>query len=300
MQLPKYDLIFISTCTTLDYVHDLLSSIANNNNCLNVCVIILFQGGLKMDIINNTPNTTFVNLKCDEFYSLSEARNRVIQYVRKQNIVASYVMFPDDDSTFGEDFFDNFNHEVHSNTLISVYCTGTKNLYKKMPSLNYMEQTDNYLNAMSVNMIIQYEHFMEIGFFDEKMGVGAKYGAGEDGDFFLRICEKFGPFSFNQHLCTFHPASNVKFASMSLKNLILRYKKYGEGVICLLCKHRKYRQAFGCIIMGMLGAFKALLIDLNGKLCIARMVGVYYRSKMFLFLFFLKFCDISNICYLKK
>lgn len=54
-----------------------------------------------------------------------------------------------------------------------------------MPQLNYLEKTNNYQNAMSVNMIIQYDHFIEIGFFDERMGVGAKYGAGEDGDFFL-------------------------------------------------------------------------------------------------------------------
>lgn len=105
-----------------------------------------------------------------------------------------------------------------------------------MPQLNYLEKTNNYQNAMSVNMIIQYDHFIEIGFFDERMGVGAKYGAGEDGDFFLRICERFGPFVFNQHLHTFHPASDTKFATISLKALIERYKKYGEGVVFLLCQ----------------------------------------------------------------
>lgn len=97
---------------------------------------------------------------------------------------------------------------------------------------------------MSVNMIIQYDHFIEIGFFDERMGVGAKYGAGEDGDFFLRICERFGPFVFNQHLHTFHPASDTKFATISLKALIERYKKYGEGVVFLLCKHKNISRLY--------------------------------------------------------
>ncbi|MDY3789691.1 glycosyltransferase family A protein [Bacteroides fluxus] len=281
----KYDLIFISTCTVLDHVHNLLSSIANNNKSLKVCVVTLFQCGLDSDVIYDTPHSVFVKLKYGELCGLSKARNIGIRYVREFNLVASYVMFPDDDSTFDKEFFDNFKNEVHSDTLINVFCEGTRSLYQKMPQLSYLEKTDNYLNAMSVNMIIQYDHFMEVGFFDERMGVGAKYGAGEDGDFFLRICEQFGPFVFNQHLHTFHPALNTKFAVIPLKDLIIRYKKYGEGVIFLLCKHKKYRHALLCATMGLLGAFKALLVNFDGKLCFARMAGFYYRSKMLVTLF---------------
>lgn len=281
----KYDLIFISTCTVLDYINNLFSSIANNNKSLKVCVVTLFQCGLDTDIDYNTSESVFVKLKCDKLCSLSKARNLGIQYIKDRNIVADYVMFPDDDSSFDKNFFDNFKKEVDSDTLINVFCEGTKVLYQKMPQLNYLEKTDNYQNAMSVNMIIQYNHVMEIGFFDERMGVGALYGAGEDGDYFLRICERFGSFVFNQHLYTFHPAPNTKYAVISLKKLIGKYKKYGEGVIFLLWKHKKYRQAIHCMIMGILGAFKALLIDFNMKLCLARIAGFYYRSKMLLFLF---------------
>ncbi|WP_455967199.1 hypothetical protein [Bacteroides fluxus] len=68
-------------------------------------------------------------------------------------------------------------------------------------------------------------------------------------------------------------------------DLIIRYKKYGEGVIFLLCKHKKYRHALLCATMGLLGAFKALLVNFDGKLCFARMAGFYYRSKMLVTLF---------------
>lgn len=278
----RYDLIFISTCTSLSHVHYLLSSIASNNESLRVHVIILFQCGFDLDVVYDTSYTTITKLKCEELCSLSKARNIGIKYIREHNLIASYVMFPDDDSTFDKEFFDNFVSEVYSDTLINVFCEGTNIPYQKMPQLNYLEKTNNYQNAMSVNMIIQYDHFIEIGFFDERMGVGAKYGAGEDGDFFLRICERFGPFVFNQHLHTFHPASDTKFATISLKALIERYKKYGEGVVFLLCKHKKYKQAIHCIIMRILGAFKALIIDFDGKLCFARIAGFYYRSKMLL------------------
>lgn len=283
MRPQKYDLIFISTCTTLEHIHNLLYSIANNNKCLKVCGVILFQCGLDTtDVVYDTSNSIFIRLKHDKLCSLSKARNIGIGYVRECGLVSSYVMFPDDDSTFSKEFFDDFKKEVYSDTLINVFCVGTKNLYQKMPPLKYLEKTSNYLNAMSVNMIIQYNHFIETGFFDEKMGVGAEYGAGEDGDFFLRVCERFGPFTFNQHLYTFHPDSQVKYAAIPLNLLISRYKKYGEGVIYLLYKHKKYKEALSCVAKGLLGAFKALLVDWNGKLCLARIAGFYYRGRMLL------------------
>lgn len=97
-------------------------------------------------------------------FAVYQNRNIGIKYIREHNLIASYVMFPDDDSTFDKEFFDNFVSEVYSDTLINVFCEGTNIPYQKMPQLNYLEKTNNYQNAMSVNMIIQYDHFIEIGF----------------------------------------------------------------------------------------------------------------------------------------
>lgn len=54
----RYDLIFISTCTSLSHVHYLLSSIASNNESLRVHVIILFQCGFDLDVVYDTSYTT--------------------------------------------------------------------------------------------------------------------------------------------------------------------------------------------------------------------------------------------------
>lgn len=245
-------------------------------------IVVLFQCGLDSNAVYETSYTTVTKLKCGELYNSSKARNTGIQYVREHDLKASYVMFPDDDSTFDKAFFDDFLKEVHSDTLINVFCKGTSTPYQHMLRLRYLGKTDNYQNAMAVNMIIMYDHFMEVGFFDERMEVGARYGSGEDGDFFLRICELFEPFTFNQRLHTFHPASNTKYATLSLMDLMARYKKYGEGAIFMLCKHKKYGQAIYATLKRLLGAFKALIIDFDGKLCLARMAGFYYRSKMLL------------------
>ncbi len=41
---------------------------------------------------------------------------------------------------------------------------------------------------MSVNMIISFKTFLLVGLLDERLGAGAKYGGGEDVDYFIRSC----------------------------------------------------------------------------------------------------------------
>lgn len=287
-----YDLIFMTTCIDNRYMEKLLYSIALNNNVLSVCVIVLLQNNVTADYAAyKTKNTNIILLYESQKLNLSVARNILVKYVRDEGILANYVMFPDDDSSFDSYFFRNFSRIIVGNSLINVFCTGTRNIYQAAFRKKIKEvQTSDFKLAMSVNMVLTYQTFMEVGYFDENMGVGALYGAGEDGDYFIRACQSSGtPFKIVYDLWNFHPASKDKYKLMSLRTLIKRYRSYGEGVIYLCYKHKLYSQAMLCIFSGIVGAFVALL-SLNFKLLVARANGTYCRLSLFLHLCFSRKC----------
>lgn len=278
----QYDLIFITTCTDDKYINAYLLSVINNNQNIDICIILLLQNGLRL-------NTSITNERVDVHFiqdvrklSLSKARNICLDYMTQNNIHSRYIMFPDDDSSFDSLFFERFNHVVNANTLIDVLCNNTNKLYqnkKKLPENSY---TNDYQYAMSVNMITKYPHVLSIGKFDENLGVGAKYGAGEDSDFFVRACKMFGPFKVTHELYNFHPAPNDKNQLQSYKELINKYKKYGEGIIYFYNKHNMHFSAFKCIIAALVGSLKSLIFDFNLKLSIARLFAFGFRLKTYL------------------
>jgi hypothetical protein len=279
-----FDLIFITTTQNNLNVSNLLDSIYNFNNKLNINIILLLQNSIEINQEKFQNEYTTINvITTNKKYSLSKARNICIDYIIDNGIKSKYIMFPDDDTTFDSSFFMNFKSTVTQNSLIDVYCTGTKHHYQDIKQLTDGSLTSDYKYAMSVNMIINYEHFIDIGKFDEDMGVGAKYGAGEDGDYFLRTCKKYGSFKVYHNLYNFHPAPDRKYEDLSLAKLIKRYKTYGEGVIYLLYKHNKPYQAIICIIYGLLGSIKSCLFEFNLKLSLARICGFWYRLKCYLY-----------------
>ena len=279
-----FDLIFLTTAQNALHINNLLDSICRYNYKLNINIIILLQNSVKINQEKyQNKNTTINVITTNKKYSLSKARNICIDYIIDNKIKSKYIMFPDDDTTFDSSFFINFENTVTQNCLIDVYCTETKHHYQAIKQLPDNSLTTDYKYAMSVNMIISYDHFIHIGKFDENMGVGAKYGAGEDGDYFLRTCEKFGSFKVYHKLYNFHSAPDRKFEDLSLSKLIKRYKTYGEGVIYLLYKHNKPRQAIQCIIYGLLGSIKSFIFDFNLKLSLARLCGFWYRLKCYLY-----------------
>lgn len=271
-------LIFATTCQNILYIEELYKSIIEGNKTLDLCVITLLQKGnkIKEELYKNN-FTKFIFLHTDNCYGLSKARNIIIDYIIDQNIKFDYIMFPDDDSTFDGSFFDNFCNSVFCNSLISVYNQNTKIPYKLDYKYFTYADVNSFKLAMSVNMIISYKTFINVGHFDENLGVGAKYGAGEDADYFIRCCnENNCGFNVVHKLYNFHPANTHKFKLMTLNALIKRYRTYSEGVIYLCIKHKLYGEAIKYIVRGIFGAMHALIF-LNIKLFVARMYGTYYR-----------------------
>ena len=275
---PMYDVIFVTTFVDDKHIYDLIHSVINSNDRLNVLLIILCQNGYTLD----TKSSGFVNIRLiciNEQVGLSAARNICLRYIRNNNIAYRYIMFPDDDSIFDKSFFSRFDKEVHGNTLIAVKGTQDKStFFVKMPNKSVASKND-FAKAISVNMIVESEIINQVGYFDERLGVGCYYGAGEDNDYFLR-CSTINSFAFSNNLWNYHPLQKRNI-DLSVSQLKSRYKSYGRGVVYMLLKHSMTYQAVKMIFRGYFGAI-VFLARLNVKMSYVYFIAANERLITFL------------------
>lgn len=276
-----YNIVFISTFIDVNNINNLIDSVSYNNKTLSILFIVINQ--TKSELIKTSTSLVNFHVINTEHLPLSNARNIGIKYLMEKDIKFEHIMFPDDDTTFSDVFFNRFTDIVKStdNYLIDVYCYNSTKLYK---AINYREgdclNSHNFEAAMSVNMIINYNTFNLVGLFDQRLGVGAKYGAGEDCDFFIRACNltKQG-FIYTKILFNFHPSSYNKFSKMKLKQIISKYVNYGNGAIFMLCKHKMYIESVKLCFRSIGGIFFSLL-KFNIKCSIGYIVAFFSRSLM--------------------
>ncbi len=284
--MKQFDLIFIATFINELTVNKLIQSISINNKHINLFLVLVNQTESLIHIDDFKSDWVFIKQIKSGRISLSAARNIGIKYVLDNEINSSYILFPDDDSSFDNHFFSQFKNLTlqNSNFLIDVFGENTKDLYVKNNLSHGKFVKDNKLQiAMSVNMLINSDTFRKVGFFDEKMGVGAKYGAGEDTDYFLRGVAISGPFGYNKLLWNYHPKFESKYENLNLKELIRKYKNYGRGVIYLYVKHKLYFMGIKSCFNALFGSFIAFL-KLDFKLSLARFYAFFIRTYTFLML----------------
>lgn len=277
MSTIKYDIVFIATYVEDVHIDDLVCSIIENNNTLKVLLLVLCQNGYRL----NKRNTTIVDMitiSIPDKVGLSKARNICLQYICEKNIKFRYAMFPDDDSLFDQLFFNNFRDCVSGNTLIAVKATqDRKSYFIKMPN-KQIATTRDYKYAISVNMVITWQTLQQTGAFDENLGVGCYYGAGEDNDYFIR-CSKIEPFLFNNGIWNYHPLQK-NLLPISIDLLVHRYKAYGRGVVYMLMKHKLYSSALITVLRGYIGAILNML-TLNLKMSYVYFVAANERLRIF-------------------
>lgn len=274
-----YDLIFITTFINLDKVQILLDCLSYNKN-VRLKVILVAQNDLTVNVerFQNAYNSLEV-ISLSTQLSLSKARNLGIDYVLSNKIEADFVMFPDDDSSFDSSFFLHFKNETKEKCgfVIDVYNENSRTKYIRHHLKPDMKlSVKHYYAVGSTNMIIPYELFVRTGHFDELMGVGAQYGAGEDADYYIRIIQSGGVFIYNSQLYNFHPKSEIKYKELSRQQLLARYKNYGIGVAYLFFKHKMHFDSFLLCLKALVASF-IFLMKFNFRMSYIYLNAFIYR-----------------------
>lgn len=261
----QFDLVFVTTSSNLTLLQQYLDSV-NLNNSLNLLVLLVCQNGI--EILPQSNEMTAIHIiKVNSQLSLSKARNLALEFLEIENVKYSFIMFPDDDSTFDLYFFKKFKSIVKdgANYLIDVKNQSETGYFIKHNFVNgELLSLNSWNKSCSVNMIINFSTLTKLGRFDEKLGVGAKYGAGEDCDFFIRAIRRNCIFTFTNELYNMHPAPTNTYKAMSLTSLVNRFKNYGRGVVFVLMKHSMYFDAIkicfrggaGSVVNALKGNFK--------------------------------------------
>lgn len=279
--MEHHNLIFITTFINIEKIEILLHSLACNNS-IKLKVILVAQNGISIDIDRyESDYNSFSVIQCLNQMSLSKARNMGIDYVLSNEIEADYVMFPDDDSSFDLTFFERFIACTSNGTplIIDVCNENSKDKYIKHTlkdgAILYRK---HYYAVGSTNMIIPFDLFVSTGHFDEQMGVGAQYGAGEDGDYFIRSLKCVGQFVYSSKLYNFHPKAEVKYNELTYSQTVYRYKSYGVGVAYLFHKHKMHSDSFLLCVKALVASL-IHLVRFNFKMAAVCFCAFGYRSK---------------------
>jgi hypothetical protein len=275
-QLTVYRLILVSTFINNSHIHKLINSLLIND-VFKLRLIIVNQTNISINPIINE-FLTIDEILVEHTISLSKARNIALNYIFEKNIIGNFIMFPDDDNSFDISFFNNFNEIISlydSNLIIKVYDQGTTNLHLKNKEEKTLLRKKDYRYVASFNMIIKYNLIRKIGLFDERLSVGAKYGAGEDNDYFIRV-QKNNKIIYTNKLYIFHPSASLKYNNIRTKNLINRFNNYGKGVIFMLLKHNMYFHALNVCFRAIGGCLKNVFY-LNWKLSYIYFITFFNR-----------------------
>lgn len=290
-----FDLILVTVCIDNLHINNLLNSIYLNNSCVKANIIIVNQNNNILFIENNSFNSfNFINLKItnNKYLNSSSSRNIALDYIIKNKLKFHFICFPDDDTTFNKFFFEELKNIISNrffnNYVFDVYCQNTDILFHNIKyKEGHLIRKYDYKFVGAVNLLINFETWIKTGFFDTRFGVNAKYGAGEDGDYFLRALN-FQNFYYTKKLYNFHP-SKINFTdNINFNNYKLKLKNYGKGVIVLLIHHKMFKEAF-------LLAFKALAAFFYYSIKIKPRLAFIYLEVFFVRLYTFIFFSFNNI-----
>ena len=284
--MKKIDLIMVTTHQDNLNVFKLIDSIDNNIKKIKVLMVVVSQ---ECEISYSSKNS-FLSIAFiqESKMGLSKARNIALKYLLSNDISAEYIMFPDDDSSFDENFFLYFSTVLNTNKcyITPIYNEGSKELYfgKQTPNNKIIIPSDHQLIG-SPNQIILYDKLKNQIFFNEKLGVGALYGSSEDMDLFIKIFNLGEKFVFTNDIYSYHPKKVAAYKNSKFKKIIKRFESYSSGFAYVIFKYRLF-SFIPEYLFRTFGAFIVFLLKFQFKLAFAYLLQFFIRIKVLLtFLF---------------
>lgn len=155
--------------------------------------------------------------------SLSEARNIGLN-IAKGDIVA----FPDDDCWYPNDLLLLVNQEFNEKSIDCLCCSpydpiSERYLLKRNATTKYTVIKESNALIYPISIGIFAKKFDEIKF-NTELGVGAKWGAGEESDYILQLLYRKKHIIYNKDIKVYHPyLSDFSFEKIE------KYYNYGKG-----------------------------------------------------------------------
>ena len=164
---------------------------------------------------------------------LSHARNLALK-----KMTGDYFCLIDDDALYDDDYLQN-GYEIfgnnHTKTILSGYIWNliTEDeycQYSKLKNNKILNTREVMRYCPSAALFFPYSCINEVGFFDERLGVGSKYCSGEETDYLLRCLKKGYRVIYSNKLYLKHPYFFEKYRSED-KNLTFRKQKKAERAV---------------------------------------------------------------------
>mgnify|MGYP003633263803 CR=1 FL=1 len=186
-------------------LHRLNASLLTQNFPIYHVILTQNPDSYQPPILEEADNYTIDYISSDTMMSLSSARNIMLKHCLDNGIFekVSYVAFPDDDCWYTEDFLLTISSELANSGFVF---TKYSSIPQKLVETDYKEAgyRDVVRQASSNTIFIAKEIVMEVGLFDERLGVGAEFNGGEDLDFALRAYVLTRKASFLDKHCVGH------------------------------------------------------------------------------------------------
>lgn len=204
--------LIVTSRDGIENIRRLFSSILYQKEILleNIEIIFADQGSMYSEISLFSSRLNIIYKKIEPS-SLSSARNQVISD-SQGNIIG----FPDDDCWFHELFFRDLIQYFTKNPstpmlVCNIYDPTTNHYYGKRPKINTALNSNNiYHFPSSINMFINLNIVNKSNiYFNEKLGVGTKWGAGEDVELAFRINSKYYKSHYDGLMNVYHPANRA-------------------------------------------------------------------------------------------
>jgi len=203
---------------------------------------------------------------------LSLNRNIGLNYVR-----GDFVTFPDDDCEYYPDtlwqvksaFYLSSQYDVILGRLVDK---GGKDVFHKWSKRHQkVGRFSLYRKSIGYTAFIRNDALPR---FDERFGVGTKYGSNEDADYLYRLLYKGKKFLYTPAVRVFHPHRNI------INYPIDKVRSYAYGVGAFFRKHFKY--SLSSILLFLSSIIYHTLLIFRFQKPKARIESIKWRIKGFL------------------
>ncbi len=228
----KFSLI-IGTLNRLEAIKSCLNSI-NNQTYKDYEVIIIDQSESDETerYISNVIDNRIV-YRHVSFRGLSRARNEALKLARGE-----YICLMDDDAYYDDRYLERAYANCDPNKVLSGY------IYDTMKQTDFVSYRDKFekhkmqireimRTCPSAALIIPRGLIDKCGFFDERFGVGAEFGSGEETDLLLRGIKRGFVIEYIPDMTLKHPVPIKE----GIVESVAKRAKYFEGLGALYKKH---------------------------------------------------------------